>query len=327
MTVRLVRSIRMLVRRNLSALSVVAVGLVVLVTGCGAAAARSATAAHPKAVFIVNASQRRAAENRAAARHDARLLLERLVLPPGATRVAAQPHGDHRYLSVDPQDDVNATRHGWWEVPESPSRLIAFVRLHPPEGGAESESGDEGNVRTDTSAQTLAYQWPGVRGVLGLRELQLTATVLPNGRTGVVAQSFSGWIRPRPSSEQIPAETNEIKVTIGKPHQLPTQVFSVTRASEVRKVVKVINSLSIVQSIGNSCELEMDPQQVTMTFSAASHAKPVAVLTYLDYRPWSGPSDACRSVALTIDGRNQDRLIGGYFLRTIGRLLGRSLIS
>jgi hypothetical protein len=321
----------MLVRLTLPASTVLALGFAFLIAGCGATAARPAKATDRKkasgvrTVIDLTASQRRAAANQAAARRDVRWLFDRLVLPAGAKRVADEPRGDNRYLRLDPDGDGNAATHGWWELPGSPAQLIAFVRSHPPAGSARSESGNEGNLRTGTSALTQIYQWPAVRGVLGLRELQLTATVLPNGRTGVEAQSFSGWIRPRPSNEQIPADIDEINVTIGRPQEPPTQVFSVTKASEVRAVVKVINSLSIVQSTANSCVLEMDPQQVTITFSAASQAKPVAVLTYLDFRPWGGPSDACKSVALTINGRNQDELIGGDFLRTIGRILNRSL--
>jgi hypothetical protein len=325
MTVRWLRSIGMLVRRTVPISSVLALGFALLIAGCGATAPRPAKATDARTVGDLTASQRRAVVNQAAAQHDARWLLDRLVLPAGAKRVAAQPRGDHRYLSVDPQGDANATTHGWWELSGSPAQLIAFVRSHPPAGSAQPESGTEGNLRTGTSAQTVSYQWPAVRGVLGLRELQLIATALPNGMTGVLAQSFSGWIRPRPSSEHIPADIYDIKVTLGKPHQPPTTVFSVTRASEVRQVVRVINSLPIVQNTGNSCVLEMDPQQVTMTFSAASQSKPVSVLTYLDFRPWAGPSDACKSVELTINGRNQDELIGGYFLRTIGLIVNRSL--
>jgi hypothetical protein len=320
--VPLVRSIGMRVRRNLSALSVAALGLVILVTGRAATA--TAKAPHLKTVSELTASQHRAAENLAAAECDARSLLDRLVLPAGATRIAAEPHGDHTYLSVDPQGGVNATVHGWWEVSESPVELIAFLRSHPPAGGVQSETGDEGNSRIGTSAETLTYQWPTIRGVLDLRELDLAVTALPNGRTGVLAQSFSSWVRPRPSSEQIPADTDEIEVTIGNPHA-PTRSLSVTNASQVQKIVKVINSLSIVQGGALSCVLETDPLQLTMTFRTASQGKPVAVLTYLDYRRWSGPSDACKPVALTLSGRKQDPLIGGYFLRTIGRILGRSL--
>jgi hypothetical protein len=240
--------------------------------------------------------------------------------------VAAEPHGDNRYLSISPQGDANATVHGWWGTTGTPAQLIAFIRSHPPAGGAQSEIGSEQNLRTGTSAQTLAYQWPAIPGVLGLRELQLTATALLNGKTGVLAQSFSSWIRPRPSSEQIPAGIDEIKITISEPHQLPTESLSVTNASEVRRIVTVINALGIVQSTALYCTLERDPRIVTMTFNAASQATPVAVLTYVDYRSWSGPSDACKSVALTIGVRAQDPLIGGYFLQTIGRILGRSLV-
>jgi hypothetical protein len=245
-------------------------------------------------------------------------------LPAGAARRAAKPRGDHGYLSIDHQG--NASQHRWWELSGSPAALIAFVRAHAPAGAAQTEIGSEQNLRRDTSAQTLGYQWPAVRGVLGLRELQLTATALSDGKTGVLAQSFSGWIRPRPSSEQIPASTDEVTITIGRPRQPATESLAATNGSQVRRIVMVIDRLSIVQGGARSCALETDPRIVTMTFDTASQAKPAAVLTYVDYRLWSDPSNACKPVALTIGGRVQDPLIGGRFLQTIGRVLGRSLI-
>jgi hypothetical protein len=62
-----------------------------------------------------------------------------------------------------------------------------------------------------------------------------------------------------------------------------------------------------------------------MTFARTPGGTPLAVLTYEDYRPWSAPSEACRPIELTIDGRPQHPLIGGTFLNTIERLLRTDL--
>jgi hypothetical protein len=67
-----------------------------------------------------------------------------------------------------------------------------------------------------------------------------------------------------------------------------------------------------------------DPKDIMMRFRSASGAS-LAVLTYIDDRPWSAPSTGCKAVALTIRGRPQPPLIGGHFLRALGRLLGRLL--
>jgi hypothetical protein len=266
--------------------------------------------------------------NRVASRRDARSLLAKLALPAGATRLFSEPHGDHAYLKVQGAlegDEARAIAHGWWEAPGAPVEVIAYVRAHPPAGGTPFGTGAAGNIYSGTSADSLYYQWPGVRGVLGYRELAVTATALPDGETGVLAEAQSDWIVPRPTVERIPLSTGEIDITSGAPGQPPSESFSVSRTSEIQKVVRLINGLPIAQPIAYMCPALTDPRLVRMTFRAAIGGPALAVLSYYDFRPWSGPSQACKTVDLTIAGRRQDPLIGGDYLQAIGRMLGRSL--
>jgi hypothetical protein len=294
--------------RRLLLAAAVGLGVAAAVVGGAAAGSRSA--------------------NRAASRGDARSLLARLVLPAGATRLASEPPGDHAYLKVAAALEADAARslaHGWWEVPGTPDVVLAYIRAHRPAGGKLFATGAGGNLRNATSAETLDYQWPGVRNVLGYRELAVTATALADGETGVLAEAQSDWIVPRPSGEQIPPSTGEIDITSGTPGQPPTESLSVSKPSQVRKIVKLINALPIAQPIAYMCPALIDPRLVVMTFRTATGGPALAVLTYYDYRPWSGPSAACKTVGLTIGGRRQDPLVGGSFLQAIGRMLGTSL--
>lgn len=266
--------------------------------------------------------------NRAAARRDVSSLLAKLVLPAGTVGLVSEPRGDNGYLKVNgplEADEAHTLAHGWWVLAGTPEDVIAYVRAHPPAGGRLFGTGTAGNTHNGTSAESVYYQWAGVRNVLGYRELALTATALPDGTTGVLAEAQSDWIVPRPTAERIPSSTGEIDITSGAPGRRPRESLSVSNRSQVGKIVRLINALPIAQPIVVACPLLLDPRLVTMTFRAAPGGPPLAVLTYSDFRPWSGPSQLCKTVALEIGGRTQDALIGGDFLKRIGRMLSRSL--
>lgn len=284
------------------------------------------------AVGVASAGDRVAikqAENRAAARRDARSLLTKLVLPTGATGLASRPAGDHGYLKpleALESDMAHAVAHEWFSVPGTPDELISYVRAHPPAGGRVFTTGSIGNAFTGTSAQILYFQWPSVAGVLGSRELAITATALSGSVTGVLAESQSDWIVLRPASEIIPvAQTHEIEITSGVQGKPQAKAFTVTDRATVRRIVSIINALPVVQPVEISCPALSDPRLITMTFRASADSPALAVLSYDDFRPWSGPSWPCKTVGLTIHGVPRESLIGGDFLQRIGRMLGRSL--
>jgi hypothetical protein len=265
--------------------------------------------------------------NHAAARADVRKLLTKLRLPAGARKVVSEPNGDNGYLRAEGAPARNATHalaHRWWEVSGTPDQVIAYIRAHPPAGGRLFETGSGGNYRSGTTDENLGYDWHAVRHVIGYRELQVTVTALKNGDTGVLAQSQVDWLPTRPASEKIPATTTTIDITSGTPRHPHKLSLAVTKPSQVRRIVRLLNKLPIAQG-GFSCVLETDPLLVKMTFRTGSGSKPLAVLDYVDFRPWSGPSDNCKVVGLEIGGRTQDALRGGYFLRAIGRIVGTRL--
>lgn len=268
------------------------------------------------------------AANRTAARRDADSRLAKVVLPPGATRLTSEPSGDNGYLKPQPVlegDMANVVASQWWQVPATPSEVTEFVKAHPPAGARQSGTSTTQNGN-GASAVSVSFRWPPVPGVLGDRMLTLTATMLRSGDSGVLLESQSDWVVLRASSERIPAAVRRIQVTsavLGR--RVPSIAFSVTRRSWIRATLRLINSMPVAQPVTYVCPAETDPRVITMTFQRANGAA-LAVLTYMDWRPWLSPSIACKTVGLTIAGRRQRPLLGGNFLLTLTKLLGRPLV-
>jgi len=268
------------------------------------------------------------ASNRAAAQRDADGLVARVVLPPGAVRLGGEPAGDNGYLKPLPaleSDTAHALADVWWQVPGTPETAVAFIEAHRPAGATQFGSGSSASSQTGASASMVFFQWPAVGTVLGYRTVTVTATALSAGETGVLIESQSDWIVPRPTSERIPSAVARIDITSGAPRKRPPVSLSVTRAGQVRSIVRLINGLPIAQPVAIACPSLSDPRMITLRFRAAS-GRTLAVLTYDDFRPWSSPSVDCKTVGLSIGGRGQPPLLGGSFLSTLAKLVGRSLI-
>lgn len=221
---------------------------------------------------------------------------------------------------------ANAVASAWWQLRSTPSLVMALVKAHPPAGAWQSGTSREENTLTGTSALSVWFQWRAIPNVLGERTVMVTATSLANGETGVLVESQSDWVVLRPWSERIPAAVRRIKFSSVAPRGRSRSVaLSVTRPSQVRAIVRLINSLPIAQPAIYFCPAHTDPRLITITFEAASGA-PLAVLTYMDFRPWLSRSDGCKTIGLTIGGHPQRPLVGGDFLPTLMKLLGRPLI-
>jgi hypothetical protein len=269
-----------------------------------------------------------AAANRAAAQRDAAELLTRVVLPPGASRLNREPAGDHGYLepqSALESDTAREVAHAWWQVRGAPTAAIAFVQAHHPAAATVAGTGTAGDTRTGASASMIFFQWPALAGVLGLRTVRVTATSLGAGRTGVLIESQSDWIVPRPVTERIPPSVARVDITSGAPGAPPSVSLSVTGRGRVRRILNLINGLPIAQPITYGCPVLFDPRVIIMRFRTSA-GRTLAVLTYDDFRPWSSPSAGCKTVGLTIADRPQTPLLGGSFLHTLAQLLARSLI-
>lgn len=268
------------------------------------------------------------AANRAAAHRDARSSLAKVLLPIGAVQLGSEPPGDSgdlKPLQVLEGNLAHAVAWVWWEVPGTSSALIAYVESHPPAGSTEYSTGGLENSAGGMTAWTVSFRWPAITNVLGDRTVAVTATALGDGETGVLVEAQSDCVVLRSWSERIPSMTREIQITSGAPGSPPAIALLVTRAAEMRRIVGLINALPIAQRVVYACPALTDPRVITISFRAATGAR-LATLTYMDFRPWAAPSIGCKTIGLTIGGRRERSLIGGYFLRTLATLIGRSLI-
>jgi hypothetical protein len=292
---------------------------------CVAALAVGSVAAAPDRPVPTTAS------NRQVAQRDAANLLRRLRLPPGAVSSPAEPSGDGGHLK--PVQSLNATsaavdQHAWWQAPESTSALLAYIKSHPPSGSKLDGSGElyDNGALVD---QSLTFEWPPVRGVLGERELSVTLIALRGGGTGVLAQSQSNWIVARSRSERIPATAREVDVSSALLDGPTTVSLSVTVASKVRSLARLLNALPVVQPAVYSCPalLTQGARVITLRFRSAAGGPLLAQATYVAYRHLAYDSGPCNAIELTIAGRRRTPLVGGAFLRRIERLLGVALLG
>jgi hypothetical protein len=316
-----------------SVIAVVAVALVVASAAVAIAAAATFVAgsdARHAAVPTPRATSPQAPANRRAARLDAAASLSKLTLPAGAASVPSEPAHDHGYLAPLPlleEEFASATAHAWWTVPGDPQSVIDAVEANPPAGATQAGSGSGGNAKTGTSELEVDYQWPAVTGVLGARLLRVTVTSLGGGLSGVLAESQSVWIVPRPLSERIPSATRIVQVSSAVPGAADGGQLTITRRTEVSSIVALLNRLPVVQPGETGCPgLILPAKTITMTFRASATGAALAVLRFVDYRPWKAAySSECELVQLSIDGRRRAPLDGGEFIRRIERITGLSV--
>jgi hypothetical protein len=355
-----------------SVIAVVVVAMVVASAAVAIAAAATfggeADAARQATVPTPRATSPKARANRRAARLDAASLLTKLNLPAGATSVPSEPAHDNGYLAPLPlleSEFASATAHAWWTVPSDPQSVIAAIERDPPAGATQDGTGSGGNFKTGTSELDVDYQWPSLAGVLGARLLRVTVTSLGGGLTGVLAQSQSVWIVPRPASERIPAATRIVQINSAVPGAADGGSVTVTRSAQVGAIVALLNRLPIVQPGVTGCPgLMLPAKTITMTFGARAGARAgadagpraradagpgagpraradaasgarvraraggavLAVLRFVDYRPWkTAYSSQCEPVQLSIGGRRRAALDGGTFIERIERIIGLSI--
>jgi hypothetical protein len=267
------------------------------------------------------------AANRGAARRDARYLLSRLRVPPGATSVSAQPAGADGWLKAAPAlTGTSAGAHAWWTVPGTPDAVLADIRSRPPVGATLLGTATAGNSRTGRMVQELDYGWPAIPGVIRSRQLAISVTTVSGGVTGVLVQAESEWTVPRPASERVPAGTHEIDITVAPPGGPVTRTLAVTDPGKIRRIVALFDAMPIAQPGTYACPLELNPRLLTFTFRAAPDGAALAQATYTAFGSNPG-SGLCSPIQFTIAGRRQDPLIGGAFVTQVQRMLGVTLVK
>lgn len=193
--------------------------------------------------------------------------------------------------------------HAWWVLPGVRSKVLAYIRTHPPAGTTIAFSGSAA-THGRTTSESVAFAWPPIADVLGMRWLVITVVQIPGGPTGLRADAQVVWITPRPVSEAIPGGAHLLRISVNsviaanQPHQRPLRV---TSAHKIAQVIALLNSLPAAQPGVTSCPADFGIS-VRLAFYPTPRATPSAVAEI--------DPQGCGGVGLTLDGRPQPRLSG-----------------
>jgi hypothetical protein len=182
-----------------------------------------------------------------------------------------------------------------------------------------------GNPRTHTSSTGLAFFLRDVSRSLERRMLEITATALSDGRTGIMVQTQSQWVRPRPAASVIPATVRALRVTEVTAAGRVRHTDTVTVARRVRRTIADVNGLEVVQPGTTSCpEQPAGENRLVVSFLARPGSSPVATATFdSDFgHRGSGVASQCDPVRLQVGEPTRVRLLAAHYTAALRRLLG-----
>jgi hypothetical protein len=230
-----------------------------------AVAVAAASADHPGSVYGS------AAVNRAHARGAVAKLVTQLRPGPGTTRSARAPGGRLTFepVKMATQNEVDA--HAWFTTARSPAAVMRFVAAHLPPGTLRDMGGSAGG-----SGGFLERDWPlpGVPGV-PTREVAVSTSPLPGGRTAVRLDAAAVWLTPRPAWERIPRGVTSVTFSGGADSPIGTpgrrsRPVTVTGA-RARQLAALVNQLERAQPAVVACP-SGDGAQLELTFRGPGHA-------------------------------------------------------
>jgi hypothetical protein len=246
--------------------------------------------------------------NLRAAGADAAALMNSLHLPPSATPAGGAPFGDDGVLARSPESAILGSpqvidESAFWTSPRSERAILAFVQADPPNGILTlfngSGSGAGNNFRF------VGYGWPAIPNVLQLRWLTIEVTRLTGGLTGIRADAIVSWIRPRATSDPIPAGTQGLIVRDAAPRG---RTHVITSQATIARITALIDGLPLLPPVESfECNLA-PPGRVQLIFSAHPNARPLAIADFA-----RSPSGECDQVLLRIAGRRHGvRLLAAW---------------
>lgn len=294
------------------------------VVGCAVCAAIVTVVASPATATAKRQINAATSAHRRAAIRDASHLLAGVVAPPGAVKQSSSTGvGPHTRLLDEAFD--SAVARARWTVPENFSSVLSFVTAHLPTGSRPDGTFSGSNP----TLLGFTRKWPPVDGVIGDRLLQIQVTAVGSNQTLLSAVAQSQWIVARSESERIPAGVREINVTSGMPGKHPFLSRAVTDREHVRALIKLFDSLPVVQPGVINCPTELaDQPVVTVTFKRASTSRPAAraQVSSAANLPWPAATAgwACFAVDFSVLGRRQPALSGNV-IGPLQRMLGVNL--
>ena len=305
---------------------VTAAGTMAVIAGlCGCvASARSAGTAQyrPPLVSVSRVSASTSAHRQAAIR-DAKQLLAGVVVPSGSVVGSSSSGvGPHTLLLTSVLN--SAVQRRSWTIPEDSSAVLSFVTAHLPSGSKVESTGSGG----PQPMQSVIRAWPPVRDVLGLRWVQIQVTATGSEQTLLSAVAQSQWIVDRSASQRVPTSVREITVTSRVPRQQPFLSRTVSNQKQIRALVKLFNSLPLVQPAVTSCPEELSDQPVvTITFRDRTTGQPAArahVSSAANIH-WPANAGAWGCFATQLSLRGHQAALSGNVIGPLQRLLGVNL--
>jgi hypothetical protein len=158
------------------------------------------------------------------------------------------------------------------------------------------------------------------------RILQVTVTGLPGGGTGLLAEAQSDWYVPRPVSERVPQGVKHIELTAGAIGKPPTVARTLSSVTTVDRIIKLIDSMPVVQPnvVGCPAEMTSGARVIALAFIGAA-SQQLAEANYDDYAPLRTPSGPCKPITFTVHHILRMPLIGGRFVAQLERIVGFSV--
>jgi hypothetical protein len=251
---------------------------------------------------------------------DAEAHLSRLALPADAVRSDREPAGEDGTLSsplAGPPATPNVVDdHSWWVLSESPSSVLQYARAHPPRGGRAGLSGaSSGGGRPSVTG--IGFSWPALPGRLSTRWLMVEVVRLREGSTGLRADSQVVWITPRPASEHIPAGSRRLVLTTTRFGHVIQGPLTIRSLRSIRRAVRLLNALPAAQPGTTACPFDGGSQIRLAFYRSEDTGTGAQALAVAKVDP-----GGCGLVSLTIRGRGQPPLAGGF---TLARRLSHAL--
>jgi hypothetical protein len=241
------------------------------------------------------------AGSRAEAAAQARLMLSRLRLPPGARILPPVPRPPSLAEPVSPSGGgaTSLDQYRLFALRQSADASATFFADRAPAGMAYSGTGQGSGPGAErfTEVSYLAQPVPA-----GIYEAQLVLTMAPagSGRSLMRADAQVTWYPPRTAAEYIdPARYHVLSMTITVSGARPHTVHAVvTSQAFITRLATALDQSQAEPDITLACPADFADYQ--LAFSVSRHSRPVVVV-------WS-TQNGCGGSRVTVDGQQQPSL-------------------
>jgi hypothetical protein len=245
----------------------------------------------------------------------ARQLLDRAVLPPGASVSTAPPPSVLSLLPPHPGARTLVDLHGLWTVPMSAHEAASFAQAHVTPGLRNFGVGlGSFSIRGVTALEVEEELISTTDDTIDSAELFYSASATGPATSALRVDAFVVW---GPHHPHIP--TRDKVVTVTGTLQYPSGKSTtavVTDARTVAQLVTAFEKARIVLDSVLSCPLvELRPSLVTMSFATSRSAQPDVVAKVED--------TGCRIADVRIDGHDAPAIYGGGLIDLARTILQR----